>query len=99
MSPLIRNIVTLIIILLVGVGAYMLVVQQPAGSADLVTVESNPLLGGDNAVFLRQLQEIRRIEMDTSIFSDSRFLSLRNFRLELVDEPTGRDNPFQPIGQ
>lgn len=99
MSSLLRNIITLIIILLVGVGAYMIVVQEPAGSGDLVTVDTNPLLEGENAAFLRHLQEVREIEMDTSIFSDPRFLSLRNFRLELVDEPTGRDNPFRPIGQ
>lgn len=47
--------------------------------------------------FLGRLQQIRKYDLNGSVFNDTRFTSLENFRQELRDEPTGRRNPFAPV--
>jgi len=46
--------------------------------------------------FLIKLQDIEKVKIDDSLFRDERFTSLQDFRKELIDEGTGRSNPFSP---
>ena len=46
--------------------------------------------------FLSKLQELRELKLDDSLFSDPRFRSLTDHRQTLLDEPYGRENPFEP---
>jgi hypothetical protein len=60
------------------------------------TATPGSLLASD---FLPILLSIRGIHLDTSIFNDPAFLSLRDSSIELVpDGNEGRPNPFAPIG-
>lgn len=43
------------------------------------------------------LLDLRRIELREEIFSDSVFISLKDFSQDLVPEPVGRNNPFAPV--
>lgn len=43
------------------------------------------------------LLTLHGIELDASLFDDDRFKSLRDFGQELVPEPVGRPNPFEPL--
>jgi hypothetical protein len=43
------------------------------------------------------LLRMRAIELSGAIFSDPAFLSLQDFRTEIVQEPVGRRNPFAPF--
>lgn len=61
---------------------------SPAGTASPVEQE-----------LLSLLLELRSIELDTALFDDMRFRSLRDFSQELVPEPVGRENPFAPLTQ
>lgn len=45
------------------------------------------------------LLELRSIRLNTSLFSDERFQSLKDFSQDVVQEPVGRVNPFAPLGQ
>lgn len=66
-----------------------------------VTVESSNM-GGPNvtaAQILSLLQELNAIQLNDSIFSDPMFLSLKDYHVDLAEEPKQRSNPFAPIGQ
>lgn len=47
--------------------------------------------------FLELLQELRSVRIDTQVFSDPAFASLRDFSSPIISEPVGRENPFAPI--
>ncbi len=47
--------------------------------------------------FIVRLNELDRMRLDTSVITDSRFMSLANFRQPITDEPSGRNNPFAPL--
>jgi hypothetical protein len=51
---------------------------------------------GDQILAL--LQELNAIQLDSSIFTDPMFLSLKDYHVDLAPEPKQRDNPFAPIG-
>ncbi len=48
---------------------------------------------------LSLLQELNALQLDDSIFTDPMFLSLKDFHIDLTEEPKQRSNPFAPIGQ
>ena len=64
--------------------------------ADLSVDSSQEIIGRR---LVDTLQKIRTLELDKSFLSDPAFLSLVDFTVEVVSEPTGRDNPFASIGQ
>ncbi len=49
--------------------------------------------------FITLLGKIDPITFDTSIFSNPRFLRLQDIRTAIIPEPSGRKDPFAPIGQ
>jgi hypothetical protein len=46
---------------------------------------------------LATLNELRSLNVEGSIFTNPLFLSLKDFRNDLGEEPSGRSNPFLPI--
>jgi len=102
MSPLVRNILlaaTLAAIVSLG---YFIFFR--ADNSALLTNSATGALGEtdvlvENEMFLGRLQELQTLKIDSSIFNDVRFVSLFNFRRDLVDEKTGRPNPFRPVGE
>ncbi len=61
------------------------------------TPESTPSETGDQILSL--LQELNVIQLDDTIFSDPTFLSLKDYHVDLAEEPRERSNPFAPIGK
>lgn len=47
---------------------------------------------------LQLLMDVQSIRLDSSIFQDPAFATLRDFSREIVQEPSGRENPFAPVG-
>ncbi len=41
--------------------------------------------------------QLTSLTFDTGVFSDPRFIALKNISAPIVFEPTGRTNPFAPI--
>lgn len=53
---------------------------------------------GSGSELLQLLLEVRSIQLDDSIFSDPAFQELDSTVQELSPQPTGRTNPFAPLG-
>jgi hypothetical protein len=47
---------------------------------------------------LLTLNNLHAIKLDPSIFSDPLFQSLTDFGVTIPPQPTGRPNPFAPVG-
>ena len=102
MSPLVRNILLAVTLAAIVSLGYFIFFR--ADDSQLLTNNSSGVAGeGDilieNEIFLGRLQELQTLKIDSSIFNDVRFVSLFNFRRDLVDEKTGRPNPFRPVGE
>lgn len=41
--------------------------------------------------------QLTSLSFDTGVFSDPRFIALKNINAPIVSEPIGRTNPFAPI--
>lgn len=54
---------------------------------------------GPGREFVNQLLAIQNIKFNTDIFNDPAYQSLQDFSRELITQPTGRPNPFAPLGQ
>lgn len=46
---------------------------------------------------LRLLNEIDSLHVDSSLFSDSSYKTLRDYTVDIPSLPVGRPNPFSPI--
>ena len=98
MSSTIRN-----IMLLVGVIAVAGVIYYTFFSGDEEEALTNDGISGKEQVqletetLLARIQDLSQIKIDQSLFSDPRFMSLTNWRVELPEESSGRTNPFAPI--
>ncbi|MEK7063729.1 MAG: hypothetical protein AAB955_03510 [Patescibacteria group bacterium] len=68
----------------------------PAEDPAVLTVSEEA--SGPDQELIALLFELRAIQLDPAIFADPIFQSLSDFSLELVPEPTGRQNPFAPLG-
>jgi|SRR3989344_5404919 len=51
-----------------------------------------------NDEFIRLLERLQGVKLNSDLFASPAWKSLINFRVELVPEPKHRRNPFAPIG-
>ena len=99
MSSLLKNILlAFVLAVIAGLGYVLFIRQSDSGT---LTASSTAGASGavklENQVLLNRLTDLQKMKIDSSLFTDPRFTSLKNFRTELVDEPTGRPNPFSPV--
>ncbi len=96
MTPLTKNLLTVLGVLTVGYAGYFLYTQQAVGIVGVgdenEAVYMNTL--ANTEVFIIRSQELSGINLDISVLDDARFRSLRRFTRDLEDQPTGRQNPF-----
>ncbi len=87
-------VVVITIVLFVGYSAL-----SGGGNNKSVLTSQNPSAqkAGDNKLLIL-LINLRSITLSDSLFSDSAFKSLVDFGQQLIPEPTGRQNPFAPVG-
>jgi hypothetical protein len=83
-------------IIVLGVIAYLFFFQNSGGTGALSTSQSDPRIVAANQEFITLFSELRRIDLDTSIFDDEYYGSLVDFSRPVSVEPVGRDNPFAP---
>ncbi len=95
MSPLLKKLISALL-LVVSVG--VIYTLSIGGGEDLI---DSSLTGTEVELrtqkILADTQKINGYLQDASIFEDERFSSLQDFRVQLVDTPTGRANPFNPV--
>lgn len=78
-----------LVIFIAGVGAYYL----SKGSKDVITITAAPG-SATEAAFLGFANELDTVSFNTSIFSDTRFMVLEDIHTSVVNELTGRRDPF-----
>ncbi len=98
MSHTLKNLVLILISLVLFGAAYVLLVRNSGnsdiggdmfGAEDDITVRTNQILA--------DTKKIDGYKLDTSIFSDERFNSLKDTHISIPDVYTGRTNPFAPV--
>ncbi len=67
-------------------------------SSSVLTSQNLSTLGAVDNELLSLLINLRSITLDDSLFDDPAFRGLIDFGQQLVPEPTGRQNPFLPVG-
>ena len=84
------------------VGLYFVYVTYIQGTENDPLFTSTKVTGIDGTVagqeIISILEELKDIEIKTSIFQDEQFNSLVDRRTEIIPENVGRNNPFDPIG-
>ncbi|MFA5987610.1 MAG: hypothetical protein WC797_03105 [Candidatus Paceibacterota bacterium] len=95
-------IVVLVIVFLIvgGILAYVYLNKDSFGSTTSLSTQDLSVApqSGKALEFLRLLQSIKGLSLDTSIFNNPVFKGLVDPGVKLTDEPSGRENPFAPIG-
>lgn len=83
----------------IGVGAYLWLGTGTPEPTSLQT-DGDTTAGNqardtvDTQEILTQLNRLRAIDMDTSVFNSPAFLSLQDFAISISEQPIGRENPF-----
>lgn len=97
MTPLVKNGLILIGLLVIGgLGYYLFVLNADSDLA----FEG---IGGANEAqlaseqFLKQLNDIKTFELSSELFEDQGFRALVDFSTPVPAHPVGRNNPFAPI--
>lgn len=81
-----------IIVLLSVVGYYM---WGGSSSAPAIVVDQGSPASQE---LLLTLGNLRTITLDPSILTDQKFTALSDFGVTIPPQPTGRRNPFAPVG-
>lgn len=71
-----------------------------APSSDEPDLTSTPSVEGGNSAdagIVPTLLMLRAVKLDGTIFSAPAFARLQDFSTEIVPEPVGRENPFDPL--
>lgn len=80
-------------VLIIAAG-YLLLFKPPA---DVVSEETPT--SPEEIAFVNLASQLDPLTFDTSIFSDTRFTSLIDIHTAVVPEPSGRRDPFAPLGK
>lgn len=100
MSNLLKNLLIalgLAVVLFVGYIVFVRNGSDDAGAALGVTGSYSPEAEIETQSLLATLNELKTYNVEGGIFSDPLFLSLKDFRVSLGSEPSGRLNPFAPV--
>lgn len=81
------------LIVLIGAGWYLFSSSQEPEPTISETEPAKPA----EALFL-ELKNDLRINYDTTVFNNPRFLALKNLTVPVVPEPLGHVDPFKPGG-
>lgn len=83
-----------------GVGYYIFRGSGKDSASDLAVTVGDPVTE-QTAVeqeLLAELDELRRVRLDESLFTGAPFRSLVDFSEPIAEQPVGRANPFAPVG-
>jgi hypothetical protein len=97
MNKSLTNIIVLIGIVITSVAGYFLFSQNsaPLLSSNTTNTQQEQLLASSQ-LFVERSRTLSQIDMDTSIFEDEVFNSLKSYSPPLNEFEFGRSNPFAP---
>ena len=92
-----NNIVTLILVIVVGMVAFWYLTKTDTTPAYLVSdVKTSDSV--DAKYIYTILQKMAQVTLDDSVFSNSVFKNLKDNTVSFSPQSTGRNNPFAPVG-
>jgi hypothetical protein len=93
-----NKIIIIVVVIIVGIMAYMYLTKgnDTAGVSLVAENKTTDIVGATDILAL--LNSMNQIKLDDSIFNDPVFQSLKDTTVTLVSMPTGRNNPFAPLG-
>ncbi len=98
-----KFIIPIVIVLVLGF-FYVYYTQTETQGETGSLVSQNAVAGNSRATIavgaeiISLLEKLDRITLDTALFQQPTFQSLRDFSITLRPQPVGRPNPFAPIG-
>ncbi|PIR46570.1 MAG: hypothetical protein COV07_03635 [Candidatus Vogelbacteria bacterium CG10_big_fil_rev_8_21_14_0_10_45_14] len=104
MSNSIKILLVVVLLGLLGFVVYFLMKSKQEGNSEIVSSGNNSALltreeESANSEFLMLLQSLSGINMvDSDLFRNPAFATLQDYSVPLTQEPSGRRNPFAPIG-
>lgn len=90
--------IALVILVAIIVAGYFYATRDRSTDVLLTSVYSNTGSSTVQTNLLTVLRQLRTLRLDDAIFSDPVWLSLRDFGQTLSPQPSGRVNPFAPLG-
>jgi hypothetical protein len=92
-------ILTLVVIIAIFIGYKMIFLNSESDDTTLVAEPAPNAQFIDGQIILTLLDNLEKVTLDESIFSDKVFVSLVSFERPIPNQLIGRDNPFLPIGR
>lgn len=99
-----KKVIIIIVLIIIAFFLYGKFGPKPSQTTSGLTVQTSTpgnsnssYVDGPAREFVTQLLAIQNIRFNTSILTDSAYLSLQDFSRELIPQPTGRPNPFAPL--
>ncbi len=80
-------------VVLVGFGYKLFIMKDDAELASNSSMVNN-VARQETEEFLRRLNDLKAVELDTTILSDSRFTNLVDYSKNIRPSVVGTDNPF-----
>lgn len=71
--------------------------SDTVSNSNLLVADRTENISAADQEILKLLLDMRSIQLDSGIFENPAFASLRDFGRSIVAEPVGRDNPFVPL--
>lgn len=97
MSNLLKNLLIALGLAILLFAGYVLFFRDDGSSAGIqVQGTFSEEAARETQNLLATSNELKLLDIDGRIFSDPLFVSLRDFRVDLGTEPSGRSNPFSP---
>jgi phosphomevalonate kinase len=92
-----NSIVIIILVVVIGMIAYWYLGQNNSSTAYLTTdVKTTDSV--DAKYIYNILQQMARVNLDDSIFSNTLFQNLKDNTVSFPPQVSGRNNPFAPVG-
>lgn len=92
-----NNIITIILVLVIGMVAFWYLTKTDGTTAYLVTdVKTTDSV--DAKYIYNILQQMAQVSLDDSLFSNQIFQNLKDNTVSFSPQSSGRNNPFAPVG-
>lgn len=95
-----KSIIIIVVIVAIALVAYFYYqgTKTPDTAGGLLTTSANPgVQSGIGQQVLGLLSQIQTLRIDSSLFKDPGFQTLRDFSVIIPPENVGRANPFAPL--
>lgn len=95
-----KSTIAIVVIVAIALGAYFYYKgTDSSSSASLLTASAagDPTQSGIGQQVLGLLSQIQSLRIDTKLFTDPGYQTLRDYSVQIPQENVGRPNPFAPL--